>query len=187
MADCVTPAFAHCTDCHPAYTKACWYVIAQYPSDYKLTAFFNVGSVDRDYFSSLSRGSYSAVVSCLVQNFLHAVLMTNTPSWGRHICPQYHTRTCIPHTHILTHTHALARPNRLWYSGSISQIISPHRAQIHFPHVIFHIRQGHLQLIHTLPLTSALDLELKQFHSGWIFHGAHNAPCPEGDRRAVIN
>lgn len=79
--------------------------------------------------------------------------------WGTYAHPfiQGHANTHI-HTErhinslssVCTRTLACAHTNRLWYSGSISQIISPHWAEIHFPHVIFHISQGHLQLIQSL-------------------------------------
>lgn len=51
---------------------------------------------------------------------------------------------------VCAHARVRAHTNRLWYSGSISQIISPHWVEIHFPHVIFRISQGHLQLIQSL-------------------------------------
>lgn len=51
----------------------------------------------------------------------------------------------------------------------------------HIPH------QSRSPSADTVALTPPLDLEFKQFHRGWIFHGAHNAPCPEGDKRAVTD
>lgn len=61
--------------------------------------------------SSLGRDSNAAICSCLLQQFLHAVLMTNTPSWVRHICTPFHTRTCMLHIHTRIYTHTRSVSN----------------------------------------------------------------------------
>lgn len=130
------------------------------------------GSFKENINMSFSRNSYSAACFCLLQQFLQACLVTSTPSWVRHICTPYNTKTCILHTstHLCMHTHARTQVQKQaliqWqhFTDNFLTLSRDAFPSCHIPH------QSRSPSADTVPVTSAFDLEFKQFHWGWIFH-----------------
>lgn len=108
--------------------------------------------------------SYSAVCSCLLQQFLPAVVMTSTPRWVWHTCTPRCTVTCIPHTLSRMCTHKQALIQWQHFTDNFPILSADPFPSCHIPH------QSRSPSADTVPVTSALDLEFKQFHWGWIFH-----------------
>lgn len=123
--------------------------------------------------SWFSRGSYSAVCSCLLQHFSANCSHDQHPQLSE---AYMHSPSRCTYTHTSTHKHSFlsaqvcVRTHKQaliqWqhFTDNFPTLSGAPFPSCHIPH------QSRSPSADTLPVTSALDLEFKQFHSGWIFH-----------------